>query len=216
MIHRLVHELAEDADLRVDVTVACRALRVSKSGHHGWLGRAPSARQVADEQLSTTITEVHSASRGTYGAPRVHAELRLGLGVCGRERVARLMRAAGLAGVSLHPDHQRRRAIGSALVRAAAVEAARAGYTWISGRTGPPTATSAGSGSPTLHCCTSSSWSRDDDGGNRLAVRLQEDPLRYELGDPPTQPRARWRVSMATSAPSEPAKETSLPGSRSR
>lgn len=59
-------------------------LRVSRSGYYEWLGRAPSARQVTDEQLSTTITEVHQASRGTYGAPRVHAELRLGLGVaCG-------------------------------------------------------------------------------------------------------------------------------------
>jgi predicted N-acetyltransferase YhbS len=54
--------------------------------------------------------------------------------VCGRKRVARLVRAAGLADVSLHPDHQRR-GTGSALVRAAAVEAARAGCTWTSGRT---------------------------------------------------------------------------------
>ncbi len=64
MIHRLVHELAEDADLRVDETVACRVLRVSRSGYYGWLGRAPSVRQVADEQLSTTITEIHAAPRG--------------------------------------------------------------------------------------------------------------------------------------------------------
>jgi putative transposase len=108
MIYRLVHELAEDADLRVDVTVACRVLRVSRSGYYEWLGRAPSARQVADEQLSTKITEVHQASRGTYGAPRVHAELHLGLGVaCGRKRVARLMRTAGLAGVCHRRKHRR-------------------------------------------------------------------------------------------------------------
>lgn len=108
MIYRLVRELAEDADLRVDVTVACRVLRVSRSGYYEWRDRAPSARQVADEQLSTTITAVHTASRGTYGAPRVHAELRLGLGVaCGRKRVARLMRTAGLAGVSHRRKHRR-------------------------------------------------------------------------------------------------------------
>jgi transposase InsO family protein len=108
MIHRLVRELADDADLRVDVAVACRVLRVSRSGYYESLGRAPSARQVADEQLSTTTTEVHTASRGTYDAPRVHAELRLGPGVaCGRGRVARLMRTAGLAGVFHRRTHRR-------------------------------------------------------------------------------------------------------------
>ncbi|SDZ25200.1 Transposase InsO and inactivated derivatives [Geodermatophilus africanus] len=105
MIYRLVHELAADG---IDVAVACRVLRVSRSGFYEWRGRAPSARQVADDQLTVTITEVHSASRGTYGAPRVHAELRLGLGLaCGRKRVARLMRTAGLAGVCARRKHRR-------------------------------------------------------------------------------------------------------------
>jgi transposase InsO family protein len=105
MIYRLVHELAADG---IDVAVACRVLRVSRSGFYEWRGRAPSARQVADEQLTVTITEVHQASRGTYGAPRVHAELRLGLGLtCGRKRVARLMRTAGLAGVCHRRKHRR-------------------------------------------------------------------------------------------------------------
>ncbi|NTW42325.1 MAG: transposase, partial [Cellulomonadaceae bacterium] len=50
----------------------------------------------SDEALTATIVAIHHGSRATYGAPRVHAELRLGLGVaCGRTRVARLMRAAG-------------------------------------------------------------------------------------------------------------------------
>src|SRR3712207_6782831 len=105
MIYRLVRELAADG---IDVAVACRVLRVSRSGYYEWLSRAPSAREVADEELSTTIAEVHAASRGTYGAPRVHAELRLGLGVaCGRKRVARLMRAAGLAGICHRRKHRR-------------------------------------------------------------------------------------------------------------
>jgi transposase InsO family protein len=105
MIYRLVHELAADG---IDVAVACRVLRVSRSGFYEWRGRAPSARQVADEQLTVTITDVHQASRGTYGAPRVHAELRLGLGLtCGRKRVARLMRTAGLAGVCHRRKHRR-------------------------------------------------------------------------------------------------------------
>ncbi len=105
MIYRLVHELAADG---IDVAVACRVLRVSRSGFYEWRGRAPSARQVADEQLTVTITDVHQASRGIYGAPRVHAELRLGLGLtCGRKRVARLMRTAGLAGVCHRRKHRR-------------------------------------------------------------------------------------------------------------
>lgn len=53
-----------------------------------------------------TIREVHQQSRGTYGAPRVHAELRLGLGIrCGRKRVARLMRADGLQSVCHRRKH---------------------------------------------------------------------------------------------------------------
>jgi putative transposase len=79
--------------------VACRVLGVSASGFYEWRGRGPSARQRADEQLTATITAIHQMSRGSYGSPRVHAELRLGEGLrCGRKRVARLMSAAGLAG----------------------------------------------------------------------------------------------------------------------
>ena len=105
MIYRLVHELAADG---IDVAVACRVLRVSRSGFYEWRGRPASARQVADAALITTISQVHQASRATYGAPRVHAELRLGLGVaCGRKRVARLMRRAGLAGVCHRRKHRR-------------------------------------------------------------------------------------------------------------
>jgi putative transposase len=64
--------------------VICRYLRVARSGFYDWLRRAPSAREVADQQLIATITEIHAMSRYSYGAPRVHAELRLGLGVrCG-------------------------------------------------------------------------------------------------------------------------------------
>jgi putative transposase len=86
--------------------VACRVLKVSRSGYYDWRNRPASSRQVADAELTHTIARVHYHSRGTYGAPRVHAELRLGLGVrVGCKRVARLMRAAGLAGVC----HRRKR-----------------------------------------------------------------------------------------------------------
>ncbi|MGA0569047.1 IS3 family transposase [Rathayibacter sp. KR2-224] len=101
---RLVRELAADG---FDVAVTCRVLKVSRSGYYDWCRRGPSARAVADGQLMTTIQRVHYDSRGTYGAPRVHAELRLGLGVrVGRKRVARLMRLAGLVGVSHRRKHR--------------------------------------------------------------------------------------------------------------
>jgi len=97
MIYRLVRELAADG---FPVAVVCRCLGVSRSGYYDWLERGPSAREVADGKLAATITEIHAMSRYSYGAPRVHAELRLGLGIrCGRKRVARLMRTLGIAGI---------------------------------------------------------------------------------------------------------------------
>jgi putative transposase len=76
----------------------CRALKVSKSGFYGWRNRAPSTRARADALLSEKIVRIHRDSRETYGAPRIHFELRT-LGVrCARKRVARLMREAGLFG----------------------------------------------------------------------------------------------------------------------
>jgi putative transposase len=97
MRFRLVQELAADG---VRVAVACRMLQVSASGYYEQRGRPPSQRAVADETLSAQIQEIHACSRGTYGVPRVHAELGLGRGVrCGRKRVARLMRAARLCGI---------------------------------------------------------------------------------------------------------------------
>jgi putative transposase len=76
----------------------CRALKVSKSGFYVWRDRAPSARARADARLTQKIIRIHRDSRETYGAPRIHFELRT-LGVrCARKRVARLMREAGLFG----------------------------------------------------------------------------------------------------------------------
>ncbi|KAJ1681075.1 hypothetical protein LUZ63_023714 [Rhynchospora breviuscula] len=98
-LRRRNRELAADG---IPVAVACRFLNVSTSGYYEWASRPPSPRAIADATLTTTIRRIHSASRATYGAPRVLAELRLGLGVhVGRKRVARLMRV----GVS----HRRKR-----------------------------------------------------------------------------------------------------------
>jgi len=102
-LNPLVRELAEDG---FPVAVTCRVLGVAPSTYYEWLGRPPSARAVADGELTATIVAVHAESRGSYGAPRVQAELRLGLGIgCGRKRVARLMKAAGLQGIC----HRRKR-----------------------------------------------------------------------------------------------------------
>ena len=102
----LVQELAAE---HVPVAVTCRVLNLPRSTYYEALSREPSARAVADEQLTATITTVHQDSRGTYGAPRVHAELRLGFGVrCGRKRIARLMRAAGLTGVCRQRKYRHR------------------------------------------------------------------------------------------------------------
>jgi len=93
------------ADTDAEVAVACRVLGVSRSGYYQWLNRPVSARQRDNELLSKYIAEIHAESRGTYGWPRVHAELTLGLGLAvNHKRVRRLMRLAGLQGV-----HQRRR-----------------------------------------------------------------------------------------------------------
>ena len=78
----------------------CRALGVSPGGFYARRKRPPSARARADAELSAQIAAIHRRSRSTYGAPRIHAELKeQGLRV-GCKRVARLMRAAGLRGVS--------------------------------------------------------------------------------------------------------------------
>jgi putative transposase len=80
------------------VSLMCRVLGVSRSGFHAWQRRAPSQHALNDVWLSERIRAIHGRSRGTYGSPRVHAELRRqGLRV-GRKRVERLMRAAGLSG----------------------------------------------------------------------------------------------------------------------
>ena len=77
----------------------CRVLGVSTSGYYDCKHRRPSARQRADQQLTGRIRQIHAASDGTYGAPRVHAELQIACGVrVGRKRVARLMRSVGLVG----------------------------------------------------------------------------------------------------------------------
>ena len=77
-----------------------RTLGVSRSGFYAHHCRPPSDRQVADEALTDRIVAIHKASKETYGAPRIHAELADEGVHVGRKRVERLMLAKGLRGVS--------------------------------------------------------------------------------------------------------------------
>ena len=79
------------------VQVMCELLGVSRGGYYAWAGRAESARAADDRALAAEIRAAHEASRGRYGSPRVHAELRARGRRVGRKRVARLMRGMGLA-----------------------------------------------------------------------------------------------------------------------
>ncbi len=76
----------------------CRLLGVSRSGYYAWRQRPASARARQDEGLGRRIRAIHEQSRGTYGTPRIWAELRQAGVACSRKRVARLLRLAGLQG----------------------------------------------------------------------------------------------------------------------
>jgi len=78
----------------------CRNLAVSPAGYHAWARRAPSDRDREDEVLSTHIRAIHEASRGTYGSPRLHAQLHREGFNPGRKRVVRLMKAEGIEGLT--------------------------------------------------------------------------------------------------------------------
>jgi putative transposase len=85
---------------RTPVSLACRWLGVSRSGYYEWATRAPSQRALTDAWLTERIRAIHEAHRGVYGAPRIHADLRLAHGVrVSRKRVERLMRQAGISGL---------------------------------------------------------------------------------------------------------------------
>jgi putative transposase len=80
------------------VVMLCRVLGVSRSGYYAWRERPASARTGSNLVLTDRIRTIHERSRGTYGAPRIHAELRYEGVCCSRKRVARLLRVAGLQG----------------------------------------------------------------------------------------------------------------------
>lgn len=78
----------------------CRVLEVSTSGYYAWRKRTPSERAQQDAALTTTIRRIHTRSRQSYGAPRVHAQMQAEGIAVSRKRVARLMREAQIQGVT--------------------------------------------------------------------------------------------------------------------
>lgn len=102
---------------RHSVRTACRVLGVSPSGYYAWLRREPCARARRDEELKGRIRAIHGKSRGTYGVPRVHAELVDEGEQVARKRIARLMRELELEGVSRRK--KRRTTVRSAAAAAA-------------------------------------------------------------------------------------------------
>ena len=89
---------AHQADFKI--ATMCRVLGVSSSGYYAWLTRSPSQRARENTVLTRKVRTIHAVSRGTYGAPRVHAELAADGIPVSRNRVARVMRKAAIVGVS--------------------------------------------------------------------------------------------------------------------
>ena len=85
------------------ISELCAILNVTRSGYHAWASREPGRRAQANAALLPLITQAHQASRRTYGSPRLYRWLQQHGHACGRHRIARLMRAAGLS------SHHRRR-----------------------------------------------------------------------------------------------------------
>lgn len=100
--------LVDKEKVQHPVSRLCRVLGVSRAGFYAWKRRRPSLREREDRELKREIQSIFAGSMQTYGAPRIHAELRQAHGVrVGRKRVARLMRKAGIEGVSRRGKRRR-------------------------------------------------------------------------------------------------------------
>ena len=95
MKYRMIHRCREAFPIRL----MCRCLRVSPSGYYGWVTRPPSRRTQDNTRLLSRIRHLHAEADGVSGSPRIWEDLRYAGERCGRHRVARLMRRAGLQGV---------------------------------------------------------------------------------------------------------------------
>jgi putative transposase len=80
------------------VRLMCRLLKVSRSGYYAWRVRPESHRARTDREVTQVISRLHAQSKGVYGSPKIRADLKDEGYRCGRHKVARLMRLAGLRG----------------------------------------------------------------------------------------------------------------------
>ncbi len=135
----------------------CHALGVSRPGYYAWASRAPAPRAIRQAWLTDLIGTIHQASRGTYGAPRVHAGLVYGHGITvGHNTVSLLMRRAGLAGLPTPPRGKRSGKLATVtdLVRRS-FRRTGPNQLWVTGITGHP----AREGK--VYCCVVlDAWSR--------------------------------------------------------
>lgn len=100
-----VFEFVEAEKANFSIKFMCERIGVTRQGFYAWRKRPPCHRRVADVAYTAVIKKIHAESRGNYGAPWIHAELVDDYRIrCGRKRVARLMRQAGLVGC-----HRRRK-----------------------------------------------------------------------------------------------------------
>jgi len=81
------------------VRMMCRLLKLSASGYYSWQGRPPSRRALDNRRLTREIRAIHADSDGVYGSPKIFDALVSRGERCGKNRVARLMRADGLRGI---------------------------------------------------------------------------------------------------------------------
>jgi transposase InsO family protein len=91
------YEFIQAQKAHFPIEFMCQQLGLSRSGFYAWTRRPKSVRQQQDEQLAQEVEQVHRDSRGRYGSPRVHAEMKARGRKVGRKRVARLMRQQKLA-----------------------------------------------------------------------------------------------------------------------
>ncbi|RAJ31258.1 transposase InsO family protein [Kitasatospora sp. SolWspMP-SS2h] len=101
-------QFVADQQRRYGVKRLCQVLGIARSSYYHWRRTAPerAARQTADAKLTARIRAVHAASDGTYGVPRITAELRDGGHRVNHKRIARLMKAAHITGLRLRRRHR--------------------------------------------------------------------------------------------------------------
>lgn len=99
----------QDNQAELPVKRMCELVEVPRSSFYKWMTRVPSARELADAELLVTIRGIYQRSRSTYGAPRVHGQLRRNGHQVGRHRVARVMRENNLVGAHARKKWRRGR-----------------------------------------------------------------------------------------------------------